>query len=233
MIYDLSIPKKQRWDFPLPTEPKAKVLGINLLRTCRQIREETSDRVWYRSWRIRLPLPKQSDPSPIDLEFATSSMHELALAKISSVTLDIGIDPDDLPSCGLLNLEKLSSFKSSWLTFVFVRWGDRDKGRSSDLSKDPTKTTFLRGLVIQILLQAPPHLEIAWNFRFWGRCKWGLSQALERIAGEYKFLQGAHYERKVGKLCKEHDTLFTSEGLSVGRQIYTCCTICAYHCSYD
>lgn len=198
MIYDLSIPEAQSWRYPLPGEPKTKVLGINLLRTCRQVRAETQDRVWYESWFINLPL---SSSESIDLGTATSSLHELALAKIFVLNLAIEVDPNDLSSCGLLNLENLSSFKSLWFIHVAVRWGGLGKLKLKQF-KDPTKTTFLRGLVIQIILQIPPHVNVSWSFRAWGTYQEHVSDVLDSIGKGYKYLQGAHYQSKVSKNCE-------------------------------
>lgn len=199
MIYDLSIPKKQPWRYPLPFQPKAKVSGINLLRTCRQIREETLERIWYKLWALSFPLLKQSDPSTIDLALATSSLHNLALAKIPMLDLSINIDASKTSSCGLINLQMLSSFKSlSWLSISVTCRSDYE-GLKPEHWDNPRSSVFLRGLVIQILLQIPPQVRtVCWHIWFWEDGGRNSSNVLESIAEEYQYLKGAHYGRKIG-----------------------------------
>ncbi|CAD0098488.1 unnamed protein product [Aureobasidium mustum] len=217
MVYDLCMPDNDEWEFPLPGQPKAKVMGINLLRSYKQIRQETQGRVWYNSLRVRFPLPKESDTSVIDLEIATSSLYDEALAKVTWLELDIEVDPDDLSSCGLICLERLSSFRSLWAISIDIWWGTRDRIRIFKPCDDPTKTTFLKGLVIQLLLQIPRRFkDVYWGLFIPKEDREDLDKALELIAKEYKFLQGAHYERKVDTTCEELDSPSTAEVLSVG-----------------
>lgn len=63
MIYDLSMADQHEWKFPLPGQPKSRVMGINLLQSCKQIRQETHSRVWNRGWPLWFP----ADTSSIDL----------------------------------------------------------------------------------------------------------------------------------------------------------------------
>lgn len=221
MVYDLTIPNRYDWQFPLPGQPKAKVMGINLLQSCKQIRQETHSRVWYSSMHVLLPLPTKSDTRVIDLGIATCSLNDEALAKIPTLHLDIEVDPDNLSSSGLICLKKLSSFKSLWIIYVTVRWGSYyDAIRISKPGDDPTKTKFLKGLVIQILLQIPRHIDhIFWAFRFWEDYREDLVDALEVIGKEYRFLQGAHHERNLGKNDK-NNIPSASNDLLVGQHIY-------------
>lgn len=193
MVYDLSMSDRYDWQYPLPGHPKPRVMGINLLRSCKQIRQETHDRVWCEGWTFEFP----SDTSSADLRFATSSLHELALAKIRVLCLQIKIDPDTLTSWGPIDLEVLSSFKSLYGLSVSVHLGTPDK-RTKLVQSDLSKSVYLKGLVIQILLQVPQQVWILqWDLIFRDSRGFHFSGALTSIAKEHKHLQGSDYLPKV------------------------------------
>ncbi|KAG9683673.1 hypothetical protein KCU95_g12520, partial [Aureobasidium melanogenum] len=193
MVYDLSIPQLQRWDFPSPGEPKAKVLGINLLQTCKQIRQETHGRVWHAGWTIKFPL----DASSVNLRSATSAMSDSALAKIRILHLYIRINPNALCPWGPIDLEILSSFKTLDGVTIVVDWGRPGQIMSIKPAEDPSESVFLTGLVIQILPQIPQRvLTVLWDLNIWGD-KFHVSDALETIAKKYEHLQGSNYLPKV------------------------------------
>ncbi|KAH0384715.1 hypothetical protein KCU92_g4207, partial [Aureobasidium melanogenum] len=196
MIYDLSMPHKWHMEFPLPGEPKIGVMGINLLRSCKQIRQETHARVWFAGWTIGFP----SNASSVNLRSATSAMNDLALAKIRTLNLDITIGPDALSPWGPIDLEILPSFKALCHLNIVVYWGRPGQRTSIKPAEDPSESVFLTGLVIQILPQIPQRvLIVMWDLFIWGD-KLHVSQALESIAKKYEHLQGSNYLPKIRNL---------------------------------
>ncbi|KAH0339061.1 hypothetical protein KCU81_g7419, partial [Aureobasidium melanogenum] len=193
MIYDLSVPNKWQREFPLPGGPKTAVMGINLLRSCKQIRQETHDRVWHAGWTIRFPL----NSSSVNLRSATSAMSDLALAKIRILHLYITINPNALCPWGPIDLEILSSFKTLGGVAIVVNWGRPGQRTSIKPAEDPSESVFLTGLVTQILPQIPQRVStVFWDFCIWGD-KIHVSEALETIAKKYEHLQGSNYLPKV------------------------------------
>ncbi|KAH0157490.1 hypothetical protein KCU67_g7882, partial [Aureobasidium melanogenum] len=196
MIYDLSMPHKRHKEFPLPGGPKIGVMGINLLRSCKQIRQETHGRVWFASWAIEFP----SIASSVNLRSATSAMNDLALAKIEALNLDITIDPDALSPWGPIDLEILPSFKALYCLNTMVNWGRPEQRTSIKPAEDPSKSVFLTGIVIQILPQIPQRvLTVMWDLYIWGD-KLHISRGLESIAKKYEHLQGSNYLPKIRNL---------------------------------
>ena len=187
MVYDLAIPKDYRWNFRMPGKPKTVVKGINLLRSCRQVRAEVSDRVWRRLLSIDF------NTSSFNMRAATSALNDSALAKIPIVRLSITIDPDALSSCGAIDLTGLSSFKSLSSLVLNIMWMSPKTRKSFEPSID---TTFFTGLVIQTMTQIPQHKPyVYWTLYYYDECdRFQSSDVLEVLARKYKSLRGFAHE---------------------------------------
>ncbi|KAH0369267.1 hypothetical protein KCU65_g3372, partial [Aureobasidium melanogenum] len=190
MVYDLSIARIQTSKFPLPGQPKPHVSGINLLQSCKQIRKETHERIWRRSWTVDLPLSNPSGHDSIDLNLAMSSLNDLTLAKIDMLKLHFDIDPNSV-SWGPINLEKLSALKSLLMLRIVI-----SIGRPTEMTKiepeDFGKSVFITGLVTQILPQIARgvrffHLAIG----YWDSdCVYRISTKLGPLIKKYECLRG-------------------------------------------
>lgn len=196
MIYDLSIPEFPRSQFPLPGKPKLQVPGINLLQSCKQIRQETHGRIWFRSWTVRLRLLGQVETSSIDvdLDFALSSVHDLTLVKIRSLTMFVDIEPDSL-SWGPVNLRKLSMLKSLTVITMVITVGTYEKIMMAK-SEDLYKSVFLTGIVAQILPQIPRHVRyfnMSLTYYDADR-KYRHSEAFDHLVKRYECLRGSACE---------------------------------------
>ncbi|KAH0022488.1 hypothetical protein KCU78_g5748, partial [Aureobasidium melanogenum] len=204
MIYDLSIPKHQPFICPLPDYPKPKVKGINLLQSCRQIRQETVGRVWNKCWDIWLPLREQYDRDSINISLALSHLHDSALAQIFCMNLFIEIDPTTLPTFGPVNLQKLAAFKSLKSLHVLVNVGTRTSSTAFKVQQDLEKTVFLTGLVTQILPQVPKEvIYLSWHLQYYEDSMTHSSEALKFIAEKYKYMQGSDCKIQVGNNRKD------------------------------
>lgn len=187
MVYDLAIPNDYSWNFRMPGKPKTVVKGINLLRSCRQVRAETSNRIWNRGLCIGFVT------SPIDMEFAMSGLNSSALAKLVHITISFNIDPDALSPWGPIDVKALSNLKSLFIVRLNVNWGSYKKQTSLDLSSE---LVFLTGFTIQILTQIPEHVRIVhWNVFYCAKgMKSQYSDVLEVLATKYKSLRGSAYK---------------------------------------
>lgn len=187
MVYDLAIPNDYRWNFRMPGKPKTVVKGINLLRSCRQVRAEVSNRVWRRLLSIDF------NTSSFNMRAATSALNDSALAKIPIVRLSITIDPDALSSCGAIDLTGLSSFKSLSSLVLNIMWMSPKTRKSFEPSID---TTFFTGLVIQTMTQIPRHKPyVYWTLYYYDECdRFQSSDVLEVLARKYKSLRGFAHE---------------------------------------
>ncbi|THW95376.1 hypothetical protein D6C90_00839 [Aureobasidium pullulans] len=161
MVYDLAIPKDYRWNFRMPGKPKTVVKGINLLQSCRQVRQETQDRVWCHSLCI------DCNESLVNMGAVMSGLNSTALAKIPIVRLSITIDPDASSSWGPIDLTVLSDAKLLYMLDLEIDWSNL-KRCSFTPSKD---TAFFTGLVIQIMTQIPQHVKyVFWNLYYYNEC---------------------------------------------------------------
>ncbi|TIA60644.1 hypothetical protein D6C77_04014 [Aureobasidium pullulans] len=187
MVYDLAIPKDYRWDFRMPGKPKTVVKGINLLRSCRQVRAEVSDRVWRRLLSIEF------NTSSFNMRAAMSTLNDSALAKIPIVRLSITIDPDALSSWGWIDLTGLSSLRSLSTLILHIMWMSPKTRKSFEPSND---TTFFTGLVIQTMTQIPQcRPYVSWSLHYYNEHKeLEHSKILEDIATRYKCLRGFAYK---------------------------------------
>ncbi|THV77091.1 hypothetical protein D6D28_00611 [Aureobasidium pullulans] len=187
MVYDLAIPKDYRWDFRMPGKPKTVVKGINLLRSCRQVRAEVSDRVWRRLLSIEF------NTSSFNMRAAMSTLNDSALAKIPIVRLSITIDPDALSSWGWIDLTGLSSLRSLSTLILNIIWTSPKTRKSFEPSND---TTFFTGLVIQTMTQIPQRRPyVSWRLHYYNEHKeLEHSKILEDIAAKYKCLRGFAYK---------------------------------------
>lgn len=205
MIYDLSLPRPHLYTFPLRDKPKAKVKGINLLRSCRQIREETQDRIWSRHWIIQFPLGPSGDKTAplIDFNHALSGLTTEALAKISLLQLSINLTHKQCSSiANPPNLQVLTELRSLLYFGICFSLGHPFE----DLSPDQMETAIkemplLTGVMIQILMQIPKHLHMYWSVCYHSRRSprpSGLIHIqLNDLAERYKTLKGSAYDPKI------------------------------------
>ncbi|CAD0114277.1 unnamed protein product [Aureobasidium uvarum] len=168
MVYDLSILKQQRWAFPLPGQPKAKVMGINLLQSCKQVRQELYDRIWIKTWYISFPFPSDRVDGPsIDLSYAVSRLNTEALANVTALHLNVDIARKPYSVFGLIDLQILAVFKSLIRVFVCFELGHIDQAQPEDQMAAMTKEIpLLTGYLVQMLIQTPKHVTVAWFLRY-------------------------------------------------------------------
>lgn len=109
---------------PITSQPKPVVPGLNLLRSCRQVRREISYRVWNKPWNLRFPLLQESADAPfINLSYAVSLLNTEALARMASLSLTVTLDHQPFPIFGSISLRALSSFKGLRWLFIYLDLG--------------------------------------------------------------------------------------------------------------
>ncbi|KAK6003669.1 hypothetical protein QM012_009440 [Aureobasidium pullulans] len=202
MVYDLSMSNRYDWRFPSPGQPKPTVLGINLLRTCRQIRHETQGRVWY----IELPLEDQSDKTSIDIGLALTCMPDAALARIVWISLTVVIDPSTLSVLGPINLQGLTTLKTLRTLHIYISVGTLQKIAGAKTRQDLENTVILTGLVTQMLPQIPKEVYVDWGLLYRDKDSGSrYSDGLLPIAEKFKCLRGSDCEPRVSNDRKELD----------------------------